>query len=136
MGNKQQPPPPLPSDPVGAKFCQLFTHWWHFIRAWVNKPDEPVRSWYTEKKYPIQPRNLWKRYNDPKQIIGLRFGENTHYLVLDIDRHSLYHPKRSQKKYKEILHTLESLGLVRYIVVQSSYSEGIHIWIFRAYHHK
>ena len=120
----------LPKDPIGARFCQIFTHGWHFIFAKLDSLGYLARNWSTEKKYPIQPRNLWKRYNDPSQIIGLRFGEKTNYLVLDIDRDSIYHPKRSLKKYKEIIYTLEDIGLVRYIVIQSSHSEGIHIYFF------
>ena len=124
--NKQ---PPLPKDPVGAKFCQLFNHLWHFILAPVGLQGAKVKNWYTEKRYPLQPRNLWQMYLDPGKLVGLRFGPATRYLVIDLDIHSPYHPKRSFKKYKGILHALEKIGLCRYIVVQSSYSEGIHIFV-------
>ncbi len=120
----------LPKDPIGVKFCQIFTHGWNFIQAKLDSLGYLARSWTTETRYPIQPRNLWNKFKDPNQIVGLRFGSSTNYLVLDIDRHSIYHPKRSLKKYKEILHALEDVGLVRYIVIQSSYSEGIHIYFF------
>jgi len=120
----------LPKDPIGVKFCQIFNHGWNFIQAKLDSLGYLARSWTTETRYPIQPRNLWNKFKDPTQIVGLRFGSSTKYLVIDIDRDSIYHPKRSLKKYKGILHALEDVGLVRYIVIQSSHSEGIHIYFF------
>ena len=120
----------LPKDPIGVKFCQIFTHTWNFIQAKLDSLGYLARSWTTETRYPISPRNLWNKFKDPTQIVGLRFGSSTNYLVIDIDRGSIYHPKRSLKKYKGILHALEDVGLVRYIVIQSSHSEGIHIYFF------
>ena len=120
----------LPKDPIGVKFCQIFTHGWNFIQAKLDSLGYLARSWTTETRYPISPRNLWSKFKDPTQIVGLKFGSSTNYLVIDIDRDSIYHPKRSLKKYKGILHALEDVGLVRYIVIQSSHSEGIHIYFF------
>jgi len=120
----------LPKDPIGIKLCQIFTYTWNFIQAALDSSGYLARSWTTETRYPIQPRNLWNKFKDPNQLVGLRFDKTTNYMVIDIDRDSIYHPKRSLKKYKGILHALEDIGLVRYIVIRSSHSEGIHIYYF------
>lgn len=121
--------PPLPADPTGARFCQIFNHPWHFIIAPVPEPGERP-AWKTETAYPLQPRDLWDMYCDPTRLLGLRFGKQTRYILLDIDRGSRYHFLNDPSQFKFILEILESIGLCRPLVVQSSDSGGIHIYFF------
>lgn len=120
----------LPQDPLGQRFLQYFQHGWSFIEAPV--PDWGERpSWRTESRYPLEPRNLWSKYQDPDLLLGLSFGSFTNYLLLDIDWKSANHPERSQNRYQEILGLLEEeTGLCRYVPIQSSESGGVHIYYF------
>jgi len=90
-----------------------------------KKPD-----WQTETRYPLQPRNLWQKYQDPKTLVGLRFGDETRYTLIDIDRDSAYHPANNYSGFKDVLAALEEIGLCRPLVVQSSNSGGLHIYYF------
>lgn len=121
--------PPLPADPIGARFCQIFNHPWNFIIAPVPEPGERP-AWKTESAYPLQPRNLWDTYCDSSRLLGLRFGKETRYALLDIDRGSRYHFLNDPRQFKSILEICEGIGLCRPLVIQSSDSGGIHIYFF------
>jgi hypothetical protein len=119
----------LPQDPIGQHFLHYFHHGWSFLEAdmpeWGNRPD-----WRTETRYPLQPRNLWSDYNDEETLLGLSFGSQTNYMLLDIDRSSANHPYNDRKRYHGILETMESIGLCRDVPIRSSESEGIHLYYF------
>jgi hypothetical protein len=119
----------LPQDPIGQHFLHYFHHGWSFLEAdmpeWGNRPD-----WRTETRYPLQPRNLWSEYNDDETLLGLSFGSQTNYMLLDIDRNSVNHPYNDRQRYHGILETMESIGLCRDIPIRSSESEGIHLYYF------
>ena len=121
--------PPLPADPIGARFCKIFNHPWNFLVAPVPEPGERP-AWKTETGYPLQPRDLWDMYCDPTRLLGLRFGKETRYILLDIDRGSRYHFLNDPSQFKFILDSLERIGLCRPLVVQSSDRGGIHIYFF------
>ena len=121
--------PPLPADPLGAKFCEYFNHPWNFIWAIVPKSGEKTQ-WTTENRYPLQPRNLWEKYQDPNMILGLRFGSETRYALIDIDRDSSYHPENNLENFQLVLEAAEKIGLCRNMLVRSSDSEGLHIYFF------
>ena len=121
--------PPLPADPIGTRFCQIFNHPWKFIIAPVPESGERP-AWKTESAYPLQPRNLWDTYCDSSHLLGLRFGKETRYALLDIDRGSRYHFLNDLKQFKSILEICEGIGLCRPLVIQSSDSGGIHIYFF------
>jgi len=118
-----------PADSLGARFCQYFSHPYHFLEAPVpalgKKPD-----WRTETRYALQPRNLWQEYQNPNTLIGLRFGDTTRYCVIDIDSGSSYHPANDVTQFKSVLGALETIGLCRPLLVRSSDSEGIHVYYF------
>ena len=120
---------PLPADPLGVRFCQYFNHGWNFIFAPVPAPGEKP-DWLTESAYPLQPRNLWQQYLNPHTLLGVRFGSHTRYLMLDVDRGSLYHPTNDPIAYRSLLACLEEIGLVRPVAITSSSSDGIHIYYF------
>ena len=114
-----------PRCPVGTRFCQFFPHRFNFIEAPATN-DRP--QWRTETRYPIEHRNLWHRYQDPNTLIGLSFGSSTHYALLDIDWNSPYHPETNEIAFKTLLGAYEDIGLPDPILIQSSASEGIHVY--------
>ncbi|MDE5071159.1 MAG: hypothetical protein O4861_09430 [Trichodesmium sp. St16_bin4-tuft] len=68
--------------------------------------------------------SLWK---SPREIVGVRFGSKTQHCLLDIDIGSIYHPNNSDR-LPELLGCLEEAGFTPYIPIQSSRSEGLHIY--------
>ncbi|MBW4636199.1 MAG: hypothetical protein KME30_31270 [Iphinoe sp. HA4291-MV1] len=118
-----------PEDSIGQRFLQYFHHQWGFIFAPVpSSGDRP--GWQTETRYPLQPRNLWSRYQNPGELLGLRFGNITHYFLADIDAGSAYHPVHHLENFNHVLATLETIGLTRYLLIRSSPSGGIHVYFF------
>lgn len=131
----------LPQSQTAQRFLTYFNHPYKFIEA-LNSYIDPktgelrcsrksgkVKPDWRTQKYFLRPRVLWHRLNNGEKVIGLRFGEYTNYLVIDVDITSPYHPQTDEKAFKNILGALENIGLVRTIEVQSSWSEGIHIYV-------
>ena len=119
-----------PADPLGARFCQWFSHGWHWIYAETPAPGQKAQ-WFTETRYPLEPRNLWQEYQNPEKIIGLRFNNyETRYCLIDIDRGSPYHLANDRDRFKLLLAALEKTGLPRRLLNYSSDSEGIHIYYY------
>ena len=121
--------PLRPADPLGARFCEYFNHPWNFIVAPVLTAGEKTQ-WTTENRYPLQPRNLWEIYQDANKILGLRFGRETRYALIDIDHGSSYHPENNLEKFQLVLGAAEKIGLCRNMFVRSSESGGLHIYFF------
>ncbi|MFZ4558145.1 MAG: hypothetical protein ACOYN8_17405 [Pseudanabaena sp.] len=111
----------LPADPIEQEFAALFSHMWDWI---FKDPD----GWHTNSKYPLSPRDLIQKLRSPHEIIGVRFGTETRYLMLDIDSGSQYHPTNDEQGINNILGAMESIGLTRYIRNQSSSSTGLHLY--------
>jgi len=86
-------------------------------------------NWKTRYKHPTPPRNLQALYEDKNLIVGMRFNILTQVLIIDVDRGSMYHPANDEAEYFRLLWVLERIGLVGVEVVQSSFSEGIHLCI-------
>ena len=108
-------------------FASFFPYSWNFIYAKnVDRTSKP--EWKTETRYPITGRRLYDYWADPDTLIGVRFGNQTEYALLDIDKGSPYHPNNNHEKFKTALQALEEIGLVRPLIVQSSHSEGLHIY--------
>jgi hypothetical protein len=61
-------------------------------------------------------------------LYGVRFGQNTHYLMIDIDRGSRLHPAHDPFAIGRVIDALEPLGLVSCVPIRSSYSDGIHLY--------
>jgi hypothetical protein len=116
----------LPQSEDGKRFCQFFDHRYSFIEANLNGEDRP--EWKTISAYPIEHRNLWNRFQDPDTLIGLSFGSSAHYALIDIDRGSPYHPHNNEAAFKDLLGAYEDVGFNDHLIVQSSWSEGIHIY--------
>lgn len=124
----KQPTALTPADPLGARFCQYFNHPWKHIYAPVPEPGQKPQ--WLASKYCLSPRNLWQRYLDPDNLIGLRFGAETRYCLLDIDKGSPNHPANNESAFKDVLNALEEIGLVRPLVFTSSSSGGLHVYYF------
>ncbi|NUN66874.1 hypothetical protein HCU40_19475 (plasmid) [Pseudanabaena biceps] len=111
----------LPADSIEQEFAALFPHLWDWI---FKDPD----GWHTNSKYPLSPRDLIQKLRSPDEIIGVRFGTETRYLLLDIDSGSPYHPANDEQGINKILGAMGDIGLTRYIRTQSSNSTGLHLY--------
>ncbi len=112
---------------VAQTFASFFPYEWKFIYAKnIDRTSKP--EWKTETRYPITGRRLYDQWADPKNLIGVRFGSQTAYALIDIDKGSPYHPSHNHDKFKTVLQALEDIGLVRPLIIQSSHSEGLHIY--------
>jgi hypothetical protein len=108
-------------------FASFFPYSWKFIYAKnIDRTSKP--EWKTETRYPITGRRLYDYWADNETLIGVRFDNQTEYAMLDIDKGSPYHPSNNHEKFKTVLQALEDIGLVRPLIVQSSHSEGLHIY--------
>lgn len=109
---------------VSVRLFTVFSHPWHFITKSAGD-----NSWKTESRYPLQPATLWHYWKDENTIVGVRFGEQTRYGLIDIDRESSYHPANDPEALPKIRHALETIGIYRTLIVESSESGGIHLYI-------
>jgi len=111
----------LPAEGNEQKFASLFPHGWEWI---LNRDGQ----WTTNTKYPLTPRDLIEKWRSPNEIVGVRFGKETSYLMLDIDAGSQYHPQHNEQALTAIRAAMESIGLVRHVAIQSSASTGLHLY--------
>lgn len=116
-----------PESDTAQTFTSFFPQGYDFIYANDTKANGKA-DWKTQTRYPLSPRRLYDEWQDNDTLIGVRFGTNTAYGMLDIDKGSPYHPHRSEQKFRGILQALEDIGLVRPLIIQSSFSEGLHIY--------
>ncbi|MBL1178802.1 hypothetical protein [Pantanalinema sp. GBBB05] len=119
-----------PADPALATlpplndFLALFPHRFDFLWAEHVRPgDRP--KWHTESRYPLNDYTILQG----DYLYGVRFGKQTQYIMLDIDRQSPYHPCRDRLAISRIMAALEPLGLVAGVTITSSYSGGIHLYL-------
>lgn len=113
----------LPVHSVGSHFVSYFP----YLFDWIYSKRERI-DWKTETRYPLSASLLWDKHQDKNQIVGVRFGNQTSYAMLDIDRKSPYHPSNSQAKFKIVVDALADIGLYEYLVVRSSASQGLHLY--------
>ena len=86
-------PKSLTTTEIAAQtFASFFPYSWKFIYAKnVDRTSKP--EWRTETRYPITGRRLYDHWADNETLIGVRFGNQTKYALLDIDKGSpLYLP--------------------------------------------
>jgi hypothetical protein len=105
-------------------FLALFPHRFDYIYADHPQPGE-TPHWQTETRHPLSDRLL----QQGSQLFGVRFANTTQYALLDIDRHSAYHPQQDVLAISRIMAVLEPLGLVNAVICTSSYSEGLHLYL-------
>jgi hypothetical protein len=114
-----------PKDPLGQQLTQIFgSHPWQSIQADNGQPQAKV-AWRTNH-YPVWPRILWQRWQDPQTLIGVRFGSQTPYGLLDIDAGS---PYCTAAAIAQIRGVLETIGITRTVLLRSSHSQGLHLYL-------
>ena len=106
-----------------SEFLSLFRHRWDFLRAPTPQPGE-APQWTTETRYPLSDRV----FQAGGFLYGVRFGKETNYFLIDLDRDSPYHPARDEYAVGRIAEALEVLGVTDYLAVTSSYSQGVHLY--------
>lgn len=104
-------------------FLALFPHRFDYIYAPHPEPGQ-TPAWQTESRYPLSDRVL----RQGAYLLGVRFGAQTKYCLLDIDIGSLYHPRQDKLAIGRITAALEPLGLASYVVCTSSHSGGLHLY--------
>lgn len=105
-------------------FLSLFPHRWDYLYADHPRPgDRP--DWRTEIRHPLSDRLI----RQGACLYGVRFGAETQYLMLDIDRGSPYHPLCDRQAIPRMVATLEPIGLCSYLAVTSSRTGGIHVYL-------
>jgi hypothetical protein len=115
---------PIPyRSALSEPFLQLWPHRFDFLYAGHPDPDKSP-NWYTERRFPLSDRTI----EQGEQLHGVRFGQTTAYVMIDIDRGSAYHPDRHADKICRIRQAMESIGLVESLVCTSSDSGGLHLY--------
>jgi hypothetical protein len=118
----------LPLSETGQRLTNLFPNGWDWIYS-----DPPSRdnkpNWETVKGYPLSPIEQWSHHQNPDILIGIRPRASTRWGILDIDRHSKYHPTQNPAALQTICNTLEDIGITRTLINQSSHSGGLHLYI-------
>lgn len=105
-------------------FLSLFPHRYDYIWAKPTVAGEKVQ-WQTESRHPLSDRVV----QQGGFLYGVRFGSETNYVMLDIDIGSPYHPQQDSLAIARIMEALEPLGLITYLAVTSSYSQGLHLYL-------
>ncbi|AFY71995.1 hypothetical protein Pse7367_3770 (plasmid) [Thalassoporum mexicanum PCC 7367] len=106
------------------EYLNLWHHRWDYIWAPHANPGEKP-NWRTESKHPLSDRLLLQG----AYLFGIRPRKTIDHLVIDIDRYSQYHPSQDPQSIDLILQALEPIGIEKNLLVQSSYSQGIHIFV-------
>jgi hypothetical protein len=116
--------PHQPVEPLGKRYVKYFWHPYSAIiapaQSWVSKP-----AWRTTSHY-MQASTLWRHHQNPTKLVGVRFGSQTRYATIDLDKGSDYHNNESIKGIKA---SLEDIGIVDIVPIQSSFSGGYHLII-------
>ena len=121
---------PLPADPNGKRLCEIFGRYL-YCSIYADAPDDAKAKvkWYTQRRYKLKPRVLYRDWLDAEKLIGVRPGHETAYALLDIDINSPYHPRQDAGAIARIEAALETIGITRTIRIRSSWSEGLHLYI-------
>jgi hypothetical protein len=109
-----------------TQLTQLF----HVGFCFITAENTDKAQWRTNRKYRLTNGEFVKLYADPLSLLGVSFGNETRYVMLDIDIDSPYHPNNDPEAYARLLLVLEEIGLVYPIPIRSSHSGGIHIYFF------
>ncbi|NJO80305.1 MAG: hypothetical protein HC827_18535 [Cyanobacteria bacterium RM1_2_2] len=104
-------------------FLSLFPHRFDYLYAPHPEPGHSP-AWQTEIRHPLMDRLL----QQGSYLYGVRFGKQTQYCLLDVDRGSPYHPANDPFAIQRIAAVLETIGLAGYLVCTSSYSGGLHLY--------
>jgi hypothetical protein len=106
------------------------TQIFHIGFSFITADNIAAPNWQTNRKYRLTQGEFLKLYTDELSLLGVSFGTETRYAMLDIDRSSPHHPANDPHAYAKLLSALEKIGLVHPITIRSSHSGGIHIYYF------
>lgn len=120
-------PGPLPSDPQGQRLWEVFGRYpWATLEG-THPADQPQTvQWRTLRGYPLRPRALWAAWQDGERLVGVRFGSTTTYGLLDLDAGGGYGDAAA---IAPLTAALETIGITRTVIVQSSWSGGLHLYL-------
>jgi hypothetical protein len=117
----QLPIPYLTHQPEA--FLKLWPH--RFDWLYAEHPDPGTTpKWQTERRFPLDDRAILQG----ERLYGVRFGKTTAYVMIDVDRRSVYHPEQDEFGIGRIRQAMESIGLTDCVVCTSSYSGGLHLY--------
>ena len=120
-------PDPLPGDPLGQRLCSVFGQYlWCAIEAGQPADATTKPEWSTITGYPLRPRVLWNLWQDAQTLVGVRFGHETSYALIDIDAGSQY---CNPDAIADLKAALETIGITRTLLLRSSWSGGLHLYI-------
>ena len=108
------------------ELSKLFYLGHRFIKA--DNTDTP--NWATIGKHPLNSGGFIKYYGSLLFLLGVSFGAQTQYAMLDIDIDSPYHPVNNRQAFIRLLDALNRSGLVYPVFVRSSNSGGLHVYFF------
>jgi hypothetical protein len=111
-----------------AAVAALAQKFHHNDFEWIYSSKAIDPDWKTRTDRPLSLGELVHEYLDPEKLIGVGFGQTTKYAAIDLDRWSKNHPVHDTDTYTKLLHTLEDIGLTRYIIIQSSHSRGLYVF--------
>ena len=105
---------------------ERFTHWFNFPYQTIHKKNDDSKDWFT-LNFRLSKQQIFKKWQNPETLIGLRFGRETNYGLIDVDHGSQYH---NQAGLTAIKGALENFGINDTIPLRSSFSEGFHLLYF------
>ena len=97
--------------------------------GYIEADNQLKPDWLTKTEFPLSSGELVRLFLEETKLIGVGFGKTTKYILIDIDWLSKYHPTHDIDQFRAILNALEKIGLTRYLVIRSSNSGGIHIYL-------
>lgn len=95
----------------------------HKLTKYIGKKGE-VRV-----AMPLGMTDLVNNFNKTDRATGKRFASKTDYVAADIDIEGMYHPYENPEEWLRLNIALEDIGAIERILVRSSHSEGMHIYI-------
>lgn len=115
-------PPLLPKSKDGQRFLSIFgSYLWEALES----PNTSPARWRT-LNYELRPRSLWRDWRDPHKLVGVRFGHTTKYALIDLDAGGRF---CNADAVGQIKGALETIGIARTLLVQSSISNGLHLYV-------
>ncbi len=113
--------PLLPRSEDGQRLHKIFGN---YLWEALESPNTSPARWRT-LQYEMSPRNLWRGWQDPYKLIGVRFGRTTNYAMIDLDILGLY---CNAEAVAAIRGALETIGISRTLLISSSISGGLHLY--------
>jgi hypothetical protein len=111
---------------------ERLSHWFNHGYDAIEKVGDG--GWTTLRCY-LLPDAIYEKWRDGNRVIGLGFGKETNYFVIDIDCGSKYHNEVAVGEINEVAvgeikAALEVIGINKTVLIQSSFSTGFHLFGF------